>query len=133
MSAGITRVHGSVAAPSQRPSTLTFFQIDFGVDCTAEVGLVNGAIDQAVRACSEFATVAMVGTLSATGGTGQGLVIGVEDTGTDSLSPSGLGMGLPDEAANTAAALEAAIVALGDDVGANSIDLTGATVAAFTL
>ena len=133
MSAGITRVHGSVAAPSQRPSTLTFFQIDFGVDCTAEVGLVNGAIDQAVRACSEFATVAMVGTLSATGGTGQGLVIGVEDTGTDSLSPSGLGMGLPDEAATTAAALEAAIVALGDDVGANSIDLTGATVAAFTL
>jgi len=133
MSAGITRVHGSVAAPSQRPSTLTFFQIDFGVNCTAEVGLVNGAIDQAVRACSEFATVAMVGTLSATGGTGQGLVIGVEDTGVDSLSPSGLGMGLPDEAATTAAALEAAIVALGDDVGANSIDLTGATVAAFTL
>jgi hypothetical protein len=133
MSAGITRVHGSVAAPSQRPSTLTFFQIDFGVNCTAEVGLVNGAIDQAVRACSEFATVAMVGTLSATGGTGQGLVIGVEDTGVDSLSPSGLGMGLPDEAANTAAALQAAIVALGDDVGANSIDLTGATVAAFTL
>ena len=133
MSAGITRVHGSVAAPSQRPSTLTFFQIDFGVNCTAEVGLVNGAIDQAVRACSEFATVAMVGTLSATGGTGQGLVIGVEDTGTDSLSPSGLGMGLPDEAANTAAALQAAIVALGDDVGANSIDLTGATVTAFTL
>ena len=133
MSAGITRVHGSVAAPSQRPSTLTFFQIDFGVNCTAEVGLVNGAIDQAVRACSEFATVAMVGTLSATGGTGQGLVIGIEDTGVDSLSPSGLGMGLPDEAATTAAALEAAIVALGDDVGANSIDLTGATVAAFTL
>jgi len=133
MSAGITRVHGSVAAPSQRPSTLTFFQIDFGVDCTAEVGLVNGAIDQAVRACSEFATVAMVGTLSATGGTGQGLVIGIEDTGVDSLSPSGLGMGLPDEAATTAAALEAAITALGDDVGENSIDLTGATVAAFTL
>jgi hypothetical protein len=133
MSAGITRVHGSVAAPSQRPSTLTFFQIDFGVNCTAEVGLVNGAIDQAVRACSEFATVAMVGTLSATGGTGQGLVIGVEDTGVDSLSPSGLGMGLPDEAATTAAALQAAIVALGDDVGENSIDLTGAAVAAFTL
>ena len=133
MSAGITRVHGSVAAPSQRPSTLTFFQIDFGVNCPAEVGLVNGAIDQAVRACSEFATVAMVGTLSATGGTGQGLVIGVEDTGVDSLSPSGLGMGLPDEAATTAAALQAAIVALGDDVGENSIDLTGAAVAAFTL
>jgi len=133
MSSGITRVHGSVAAPSQRPSTLTFFQIDFGVNCTAEVGLVNGAIDQAIRACSEFATVAMVGTLNATGGTGQGLVIGVEDTGVDSLSPSGLGMGLPDEAATTAAALQAAIVALGDDVGANSIDLTGATVAAFTL
>ena len=134
MSAGITRVHGSVAAPSQRPSTLTFFQIDFGVNCTAEVGLVNGAIDQAVRACSKFATVAMVGTLNATGGTGQGLVIGIEDTGVDSLSVSGLGLGQNGASPNTTAdALQAAIFALGDDVGTNSIDLTGAAVTAFTL
>ena len=43
MSAGITRVHGTAIAPSQRASTLTFFQIDFGVDLTASVGVVGGA------------------------------------------------------------------------------------------
>lgn len=133
MSAGITKVHGTVIAPSQRPSTLTFFQIDFGVDMTAEVGLVNGALEKAINACSNFATVAMIGTLNATGGTGQGLRIAIEDTGTDAYAPSGLGMGLPAEETSTAAALESAIQALGADVGPNSIDLTGAAVTVFAL
>jgi hypothetical protein len=133
MSAGITRVHGTVAAPSQRPSTLTIFQIDFGVDLTASVGVVNGAFEQAVQACSNFATIAMIGTLNATGGTGQGLRIAIEDTGTDSLSPSGLGEGAPTNHASTAVALQAAIVALGATAGSDSKDLTGATVALFAL
>ena len=133
MSAGITRVHGTVAAPSQRPSTLTFFQIDFGVNLTSSVGVVNGAFEQALRACSNFATVAMIGTLDATGGTGQGLRIAIEDTGVDSLSASGLGKGSASDSttyASTEAALQAAIQALGT---VNGKALGSATVAAFTL
>lgn len=136
MSAGITKVHGYSAAPSQRPSTLTFFQIDFGVNVAAEVGVVGGAIDQTILAISRFATVAMIGTVDATGGTGQGLRIALEDTGTDTKSPSGLGRGSASDAvtySNTADALEAAIVGLGADVGPNSIDLTNAAVTVFAL
>lgn len=134
MSAGITRVHGTALAPSQRASTISFYQIDFGVDVSGEVGVVNGAIDQAIRALSTFATVAMIGTVNNTGGTGQGLRIAIEDTGADALSPSYLGTG-PTNASpsSTAAALEAALVALGADVGPNSIDLTGAAVTTFAL
>lgn len=131
MSAGITKVHGSVAAPSQRPSTLSFFNISFPAAVNGQVGVVNGAIDQTVNACSLFATVAMVGTVGNNGtGANRDLRIALEDTGTDSLSPSGLGMGLPDEAASTADALEAAIQALGT---VNGIALGSVSVTAFTL
>ena len=136
MSAGITKVHGTVIAPSQRPSTLTFFAIDFGVNMTAEVGLVNGALEKALNACSNFATVAMIGTLNATGGTGEGLRIAIEDTGTDAYATSGLGRGSVSDTvtyATTALALQGAIQALGADVGPNSIDLSGATVTVFAL
>jgi hypothetical protein len=131
MSAGITRVHGSVAAPSQRPSTLSFFNIAFASAVNGQVGVVNGAIDKTIQACSLFATVAMIGTVQNTGtGANRDLRIAIEDTGTDSLSPSGLGMGLPDEAANTADALEAAIQAVGT---VNGIVLGSVSVTAFTL
>lgn len=131
--AGITKVHGTVVAPSQRASTITFFQIDTGVDLTSSVGVVGGAFEKMVQACSNFATVAMIGTLNATGGTGQGLRIAIEDTGADAYSTSGLGMGLPDEESSTAAALQAAIVALGATAGSDSKNLTGATVTLFAL
>jgi hypothetical protein len=133
---GITKVHGYSAAPSQRPSTLAFFQIDFGVDVSGEVGVVGGAIDQTILAISRFATVAMIGTVNNTGGTGQGLRIALEDTGTDANSPSGLGKGSASDAvtyASTALALTAALTGLGADVGPNSIDLTGAAVTTFAL
>jgi hypothetical protein len=140
MTAGITRKNGTVVAPTQRPSTLTFFQIDFGVDLTTSVGVVNGAYEQAVRACENFATVAMVGTLNATGGTGQGLRIAIEDTGTLSdtgqVATSGLGMGSSSDSvtyASTADALKAAIRALGTTAGVDSKNLTGADVTVFAL
>ena len=136
MSAGITRVHGTALAPSQRPSTLTFFQLDFGVDLTSSVGVVGGAFELAVRACENFATVAMVGTLDATGGTGQGLRIAIEDTGVSTYSPSGLGMGSASDMttySNTADALKAAIRALGATAGVDSKNLTGTTVTVFAL
>ena len=131
MSAGITRVHGSVAAPSQRPSTLSFFNIAFPAAVNGQVGVVNGAIDKTIQACSLFATVAMIGTVQNTGtGSNRDLRIAIEDTGADSLSPSGLGMGLPDEESNTADALETAIKAVGT---VNGIALGSVSVTAFTL
>ena len=139
MSAGITRVHGTVAAPSQRPSTITFYQIDFNVNLASSVGVVDGAFERAVRACANFATLAMVGTLDNTGGTGQGLRIAIEDTGVDSLSPTGLGLGSAEDVAastnyaSTALALQAAIRAQGATAGVDSKDLTGATVSVFAL
>ena len=51
MSAGITRVHGSVAVPSQRPSTLSFYKITFAATVASEVGVVNGAVDKTLNAC----------------------------------------------------------------------------------
>lgn len=132
MSAGITRIHGSVAAPSQRPSTLSFFKISFAASVADQVGVVNGAVDQVVRACTAFATVGMVGTVQNLGsGAGRDLLIAIEDTGTDALSPSGLGLGSASDAttyANTAAALQAAIQALGT---VNGKALGSATVTAF--
>jgi hypothetical protein len=133
---GITKVHGTVVAPSQRASTITFFQIDTGVDLTASVGVVGGAFEKMVQVCSNFATVAMIGTLNNTGGTGQGLRIAIEDTGADSFSASGLGKGSASDAttyATTALALQAAIQALGATAGSDSKDLTGAAVTLFAL
>jgi len=130
MSAGITRVNGSVAAPSQRPSTLSFFNISFPAAVNGQVGVVDGAIDKTINACSLFATVAMVGTVGNYGtGANRDLRVALEDTGVDSLSPSGLGEGAPTNHASTAAALQAAIQALGT---VNSIALNSATVTSFT-
>jgi hypothetical protein len=56
-----------------------------------------------------------------------------EDTGVDSVSPSGLGEGLPSSIATTALALQAAIRALGATAGTDSKNLSGATVVLFAL
>lgn len=150
MSAGIFRVHGTAAAPSQRPSTISFYTITFpaNIKSTAststvyeagvtsnssgsasDVGCVNGALDQIFRtAIGTVATVAMIGTVSSNGLT---LNFAIEDTGADANSPSYLGTGPSDASpASTAAALQAAIVSLGT---VNGIALASATVAGFTL
>ena len=132
MSAGISKVHGSVAAPSQRPSTLSFYNISFAAAVNGQVGVVNGAIDKIFTAVSQFATVAVIGTVGNNGtGANRDLRFALEDTGTDTLSPSGLGKGSASDAttyATTAAALEAGIQALGT---VNGIALGSATVSAF--
>jgi hypothetical protein len=133
MSAGISRVHGSVAAPSQRPSTLSFFNISFPAAVNGQVGVVDGAIDRIFRdAVSQIGVVAMIGTVGNNGtGANRDLRFAIEDTGADSLSPSYLGTGPTNASpASTAAALEDAIQALGT---VNSIALGSATVTAFTL
>jgi len=138
MSAGITRVHGTALVPSQRPSTISFFTITFpSANVTSEVGVVNGLFDQVFRtAVDGFATVAMIGTpVYASSNTT--IRFAIEDTGTDALSPSGLGLGSAETSygtyGSTQAALQANIRALGASVGPNAIDATGATVATFAL
>ena len=135
MSAGITRVHGTAAVPSQRPSTLSFFTITFPANILttattgSDVGVVDGALDRIFRtAIPTVAVVAMIGTTAAGGLT---LRFAIEDTGADANSPSYLGMGPTNASpASTAAAIQAAIVALGT---VNGIALASATVAAFAL
>lgn len=136
MSAGITRVHGYAAAPSQRPSTLSFFTITFPANIkttattTSDVGVTNGALDQIFgKAVNQFATVAMIGTVASNG---LSVRFAIEDTGTDADSVSGLGKGNGTAAfASTQMALESAVRALGT---VNGIVLsTGTTVAAFAL
>lgn len=139
MSAGITRVHGYAATPSQRPSTLSFFNIAFAGTQAGEVGLVNGTLDQIFRiAVPTVGVVGMIGTLGNNGtGANRDIRFAIEDTGADANSPSYLGMGPGNGAGSdpdsTALAIQAAIRALGSSVGPNTVDLTGATVTAFTL
>lgn len=135
MSAGITRVHGTALVPSQRPSTLSFFTITFDANIkttattTSDIGVVDGALDRIFRtAIPTVAVVGMIGTVAANGLT---LRFAIEDTGADSLSPSFLGTGPTNASpATTAAAIQAAIVALGT---VNGMALANATVAAFVL
>jgi len=133
MSAGITRVHGTAAVPSQRPSTIAFYTITFPANIkttattTSDINVVNGALDQIFRtAVGQQATVAMIGTVAANGLT---LNFAVEDTGVDANSVTGLAQG-NGTYATTALAFQAAIQALGT---VNGIALGSATVATFTL
>jgi len=136
MSAGITRKNGYAATPSQRPSTLTFFNVSFAATQAGEVNVVNGTLDQIFRvAIPTVAVVGMIGTLGNNGtGAGRDIRFAIEDTGADALSPSYLGTGPTNGSpATTALAIQAAIRALGASVGPNAVDLTGVTVSAFTL
>lgn len=136
MSAGIARVHGTAAVPSQRPSTISFYTITFAADIlttattTSDVGVADGALDRVFRtAVGTVASVAMIGTVVSSGLT---LTFAIEDTGADVNSPSFLGTG-PDNAgqgnagATTALAFQEAIRALGT---VNGIALGSVTVAA---
>lgn len=155
---GIARVNGSSIQPSQRPSTISFFTLTFGggqniktaggATTTAkatnldgsktgyatvnnnDVGVTNGALDQIFRvALGTVCNVAMIGTVSSDG---TNIRFGIEDSGVDANSASYLGTGPTDASpATTALALQAAVRTLGTDV--NDIDLSGATVATFTL
>ena len=137
MSAGILKVHGYSAAPSQRPSTISFFTINFPVHIktsattTSDIGVTNGALDQIFsRAVSQFATVAMIGTVASNG---QSIRFAIEDSGADANSPSGLGLGNGSSAfTSTQTAMETSIRALGT-VNGIALNTTTVTVTSFTL
>lgn len=135
MSAGITRVHGSAVIPSQRPSTVSFYTLTIvGADATGQVGVVNGVFDQVFRtAVDQFATVAMIGT-PVYANSNTTLNFAIEDTGTDALSPSGLGQGSSQGATygSTALALQAAVRALGT-INGIALASTSSTVTGYAL
>jgi len=140
MSAGISRVHGYTALPSQRPSTLSFYTITVtGADVsgTTYTQSANGLWDQIFRtAVDQFATVAMIGTpvYAASNTT---LNFAIEDTGVDTNSVTGLGLGSSENGSwssgaafgsTTAAALTNAIKSLGTNV--QGINCTSAVAVA---
>jgi len=118
--------------PSQRPSTLSFYTLTVGSDITGDATVTNGVFDILFRdTLSNFATVAMIGTpvYSSPNTT---LNFAIEDTGVDSLSSSGLGLGNAESGttSTTALALTALVQSLGSSVGVNSKNLSAATVTA---
>lgn len=139
MSAGISRVHGIAVMPTQRPSTISFFNVTTSTNLiSAEYtnAPANGVFDVMFRTgVSKFATVALIGTPSWTGSVTQ-LNFAIEDTGvlsdTGQTAPSGLGFGSKDDSttyASVALALQAAIRAIGTS-NANGYDMSAMAVAA---
>lgn len=142
MSAGISRVHGSLIAPKNfagvtlQDFTLTFWN---GAGETAAVfadslGVADGALDQTFRtALSRFASLSRVGTLN-TDTAAAYVHFAIEALGASEGSDGYLGTGPSNdgtggEGATTAAALQAVVRALGT---VNSVHLSSATVVAFT-
>jgi len=126
MPAGIPRKNGSALTPSQRPSTISFYNIQFpGINLytaavtTSDVTVVDGALDQIFRtAVPTVATVAMIGTPK--NQTTSTVNFAIEDTGVDANSVTGLGLGNGSVTfASTALALQGAIRALGTVNGIN--------------
>ena len=129
MSAGISRVHGYTIAPSQRPSTLSFYNLTVpsanlvsGGTVSPDITAPNGAFDQIFRtALGSFATVALIGTPVYTGGNTV-INFAIEDTGilgsvAGQTAPTGLGLGSVETSygtfTSTFAALAGAVQALG--------------------
>lgn len=141
MTFGINRVHGSLISPKNfagvalQDFTLTFVDgAPAGVALRADVGVANGALDQVFRtAVPTVASLSRVGTVTTGSTTGANFVhFAIESLGFESTDNSGagfLGTGPTNASpANTAAAIQAAIQALGTVDG---VALGSATVAAF--
>lgn len=88
--ATLTNKNEKVVAPFYKNGvTLQFFQIDFGADVSAmldsdPVGFPNAPrspVAVALEAIAQVASIEVIGTVDATGGTGQGLRIAVAAPG----------------------------------------------------
>ncbi len=113
----------AVAAGHLGGKVFAGIQLDFGADVSAKVA-VDGAVDVTLKAImNEGLTPLAIGTVDATGGTGQGLKVIFEgEHGTDTYDGS--------NSETLAAHLEDVVQALGTVDGVN---LALATVAAFDL
>lgn len=139
---GITRIHGNLIAPKSfagvalKDFTLTVGSgtAGLGQAAVADLATPAGALDQIFKtATGTVGSLSRVGSLS-TSTTQFSMRFAIEALGDDSLSPSALGTGNDNAGTNglgatTALALQAAVRSLGT---VNSIDLSTATVAAFT-
>jgi hypothetical protein len=142
---GISRVHGTLISPKNFAGVaLSDFTLSvstgtgypLGALAVADTTTADGALDAIFRKASgTVGTVSRVGTLS-TSSVSFSLRFAVETLGADADSPSYLGGGVfSNDPANltastaTAAALTVAVRALGT---VNGINLSTATVAAFT-
>lgn len=147
MTFGIPRVNGSLLSPknfagvSLADFTLTFWEGNSDaawLDDNAGNSTPNGPLDQAFRTAVEtVGTVSRVGTYNSST---RALRFAVEVLGADAESPGYLGMGPTNASpASTAAALQAAVQALGtvsftavNTTVTYSVHLSSATVVAFT-
>ena len=113
----------AVAAGHVGGKVIAGIQLDFGADVSAKLA-VGGAVDVVLKAImNEGLTAFAIGTVDATGGTGQGLKVLFEgEHGTDTYDGS--------NSETLAAHLEDVVQALGTVDGVN---LALATVAAFDL
>jgi hypothetical protein len=112
--------------------TLQFFQIDFGADVSAmlDADTTNAnprsPVAVALEAIAQVASIEIIGTVDATGGTGQGLRIAVAAIGgaygTDTYDGT--------NSESFAAHLEDLVIAAGTHQGVN---LANATVVAYAL
>ena len=113
----VARVNGGVATGQVLVGSLSHFTLTFKNNSAAAVNLsgapahaVDGSLQRVLEAIAVKSTVVMMGEVSATAAR-----VAVEN-----------------DTAWTAADMQAAIQALGATVGADSVDLRGTTVAAFT-
>jgi hypothetical protein len=104
MSAGITRVNSRAVMPSQRPSTVQFFNLTIAsIDARTETTATDGVFDRVFRTAipQTGATVAMIGT--ATYATNTVVNFAIETSGVDTVTTGSF----------TAAAMQTAVQALG--------------------
>ena len=113
----------AVAAGHVGGKVIAGIQLDFGADVSAKLA-VGGAVDVVLKAImNEGLTAFAIGTVDATGGTGQGLKILFEgEHGTDTYDGS--------NSESLAAHLEDVVQALGTVDGVN---LASAAITAFEL
>jgi hypothetical protein len=119
-----TQNAGAVVAPGHvGGKVIAGIQIDFGADVSAKLA-VGSAVDATLKAImNEGLTAFAIGTVDATGGTGQGLKVLFEgEHGTDTYDGS--------NSESLAAHLEDVVQALGTVDG---VDLSGAGITAFVL
>jgi hypothetical protein len=143
MSGGIERVHGKLLAPKNfagvtlNDFTLNLWTGDAGTTLALDLDTPDGAFDKAFRtAVQTVGSVSRVGTLNTST---KKLNFAMEVLGADPETPGFLGMGPSNgtagsDSTSTAAALTAAVQALGDvTVPGTSevVHLSSATVTAF--
>lgn len=117
--------------------TLQFFQIDFGADVSALLSATTAGarspVAVALEAIQQVCSIEVIGTVDNTGGTGQGLRIGVAALGGNFGTDTYDGTNSETFAAHLEDLVQATSTATSGWVTYQGVNLDGATVAAYTL